>query len=143
MKIFLSILYTAVGWFVLMWLSTNIIGMVVRGFFEQTPKAPDDDHPFIKNEYKKLGRSRVFVELISWALLLGFLLLVYWYLHIFVFLAAIMLMFSRIPDLIWEIKHGKKITRTDAPKGGIYTVGTLLDFASVPALWWGIFQLVG
>ena len=108
MKIFLSILYTAVGWFVLMWLSTNIIGMVVRGFFEQTPKAPDDDHPFIKNEYKKLGRSRVFVELISWALLLGFLLLVYWYLHIFVFLAAIMLMFSRIPDLIWEIKHGKK-----------------------------------
>ena len=69
MMIILSIVLAVVGYFVLMFIGTNLTGMVVRGFFRNTDlekmETDGEIHAFIKEEIKKNDRADVMVTIVS------------------------------------------------------------------------------
>lgn len=147
MIILLSTIIGVIGFFILLFLSTNLTGMVVRGFFSdaELQRIEDDKntHDFIKNEIKKYDRGELFTTIVSIILLVGFLFLMYKYLTIWALVATLMLMISRIPDLLWEIKNGKKTTMDNIRKGFFHTlVGGLLTWLALPVFWWTIYSLL-
>jgi len=85
--ILISILKAVISWFVILWLGTNLVGMVGRGFFEKPA----------------LSGNR-FITFISILATIGICLFVYYKFGILFLVAIILIMVSRIPDLYWEVR---------------------------------------
>lgn len=67
-----------------------------------------------------------------------YLLLRFW--NLGVLAVAAMLMLSRLPNLLWEIRTGQKVTMVHfrsgaAPKGAVAIVATVMMWAALPLLW--------
>lgn len=127
---------TVVSWVVLMLIGTNLIGMVVRGLVA----APEGGfkeplHPALCDEVSKYKRANVVVT--AFSVLLGvlyfYLLLRFW--NFGVVVIAAMLMLSRLPDLVWEIRTGEKATLKSRPRGTIGVLATIVMWAALPALY--------
>lgn len=144
--IILSIVLALVGYFVLMYLATNIIGMVVRGFFKNAEledmKNNTEVHDFLKKEIRKNDRADIAVTITSIIFCILFLYLVYRYLNVWILAVALVFMAGRIPDLLWEIRNGQKMTKTNMPHKPIYVITGLLDWVMLPVFWWGMFTLL-
>lgn len=138
----LCVIYAVGGWVALMLIGTNLVGVVVRGLvaapgMEQLEAGLD---PFVRREFAKYKRANVGVTL-AFALLgvlYLYLLLHFW--NLGVLAVAAMLMLSRLPDLLWEIRTGQKVTRVrlrsgSAPKGAVAIVATVMMWAALPLLW--------
>jgi hypothetical protein len=67
-----------------------------------------------------------------------FLIAIRYFLGVGVLLAACAIMASRLPDLLWEISSGERVTRTNAPKGAGYTIGNILFWGALPLLWYSL-----
>lgn len=85
--IFASILKAVVTWLVILYVGTNLIGMVGRGIFE-----------------KPLVSGNHLVTFISTALILAVCFYVYMWWGILFLAPVILVMVSRIPDLYWEVR---------------------------------------
>src|SRR3990167_1495619 len=85
--IFISILKAVITWFVIVYLGTNLVGMVGRGFFE-----------------KPLVSGNHMVTFISIIATLGILYFVYYFFGILFLIPILLIMISRIPDLYWEVR---------------------------------------
>ena len=73
-------------------------------------------------------------------LLFVFLTIFYLYLllrvwNIGVPIAAAMMMLARVPNLLWEIPMGQKITRSSGPRGAVSILSTLITWSALPVLW--------
>ena len=151
---FVELLITSVvaiiGWFILMLVSTNVLGLFVRGFFKDPVLNVLDDAErektlpsgFINSERKERFRANSFVNITAFILFVGFLFLLFYFLGVFALLAALMIMVSRFPDLIWEIKHGRKIAVATMPRGTIFYLTSLLDWMSFPVFWYSIYLIL-
>jgi len=143
MNIIFSIVIGIAGYFILMLFSTNLTGMIVRGFFTDTGlqkmKKNEKTHPIIRNEIEKNDYANVFITIISVVLLILFLYLLNKYLTFWALIAAILLIVGRIPDLLREIKTGEKITLKNMRKKPIDYVTITMDWLALPALWWALF----
>ena len=95
MDYLLALILGLVGWFILMLLTTNILGMVVRGFF--IPK----EGAINPNEH--------LVTIIFFVIGIVLFYIIFKYIGLGAFIASILLVIARMPDLLWEIKHGKSI----------------------------------
>lgn len=141
-----SIGLSIVGYFVLMYITTNLTGMVVRGFSRNAKleelKKDKNTHAFIKKEIAKSDRADNVITVLFTIISVLFLYLLYHYLNIWAVVAALLLIFSRIPDLLWEIRTGKKVTVNDRPKGGVYSLTDLTIWAAIPTLWWSLYTLL-
>jgi len=128
-----------------MYITVNLTGMVIRGFFYDTKlekmKTDKKTPLFIKQEILKDKRADIGVTILFFIITVLFLYLLYRYLNIWMVIAALLIMFCRIPDLIWEIKNGKKVTVSDRPKGGIYLITDILIFITLPVIWWSLYNL--
>lgn len=85
--IFISILKAVIAWLVILYLGTNLIGMVGRGFFE-----------------KPLVSGNHIVTFVSILATVGFGFYLYYYWGILFLVAIILIMASRLPDLYWEVR---------------------------------------
>lgn len=145
MHLISSIGLSIVGYFVLMFITTNLTGMVVRGFFRDVKleelKKDEKTHPFIKQEIAKYDRVGMGITIFFSIISLLFLYLLYRYLNIWAVVAVLLLIFSRIPDLLWEIRNGKKVRVNDRPKGGIYLITDMTIWIALPVLWWSLYNL--
>ena len=144
--IIISIVLSVIGYFLLMIIGTNLIGMVVRGFFRNTNlekmKGNKEVHEIIKDEIRKNDRAGIVVTIFSMLFCIIFLYLLYRYINAWAVLAALFLMIGRIPDLLWEIQSGQRITKTNMPKGAIYIVASGINWLALPVLWWGLYTLL-
>jgi len=141
--IIFAIVLGVAGWFVLALISTNLIGMFVRGFFtEDTEELRKELHPSMHEELHKLKRADFGATVLSFILIAIFLYLLFKYVNTWALFAALLLMVGRIPDLIWEIKHGRKVTKTDRPKGILYTITGVMDWLAFPVIVWAIYNLL-
>ena|SRR3989338_3559501 len=126
-----------VGWLVLMLIGTNLVGIVARGLFPipDMQELEKTAHPIIQTEVARYKRTNLgftlFFALLG--ILYFYLLLRFW--NLGVLIAAVMLMLARLPDLLWEIRTGRKITRRNAPMGigGVFSV--FMSWAALPVLW--------
>lgn len=145
MQLLTSIILSIVGYFVLMYITTNLTGMVVRGFFQNVGleklRKDKKTHSFIKQEIARGDRIHNGITIFFFIIAVLFLYLLYRYLNIWAVAAALLLIFSRIPDLVWEIRNGKKVTKSDRPKGGLYLITDITILIALPVLWWSLYNL--
>jgi len=130
-----------IGWFILMYLSTNLLGLFVRGLFTdpELDKLEQEGSDFIKGEIGKSKRADVWLNIVALVLIAGFFYLLFHFLNIYAAAAAAMLMAGRLPDLIWELKNGKKINVSTMPKDLTYWLTCLLDWVSLPVLCYAVY----
>ena len=133
----LCLIEAAVWWVGLMLIGTNLVGMVVRGLVLAPGMAELEAglHPALRGEVAKDKRANagITVFFVLLTVLYLYLLLRFW--NFGVLAAAALLMLSRLPDLLWEIRTGQKVTLRAAPKGAMTILATVMMLASFPLLW--------
>src|SRR5438105_3639285 len=99
-----------------MFVSTNLVGFAWPRAAVQVPKGIPD---FLEKEYQKSNRSVGLLNLAFIAICLAVLYGLFYFLNALAMLTLLMLMVARVPDLMWEIRTGTRITRENAPKGSV------------------------
>src|SRR5690606_38677029 len=113
----LGVLKAIVAWAVLWIVCMNVIGFVVRGLFFRPPAfdAPTERVAIVlENESRRMrARNRVLTTI---GLLVAVILIwsLYHFWNIWLAAAGLLIMVARLPDLIWEIRNGRKVTRHES-----------------------------
>ncbi len=140
MSVVLSIIKAIGAWVLLMFIGTNIIGFIVRGFVEMsTMNRPKDDIP--STPHGEVASDRHFNRTLTFlfvAIGIAYVCVLYWVWNIGVAIAALILMVTRIPDLLREIRTGYKTTFLSMPRGPFDLFLTILDWAVLPLLWFAL-----
>jgi len=130
-----------------MWLSVNLLGLLVRGFFtnpELDKIEAETKHDFIKQEIEKSKRADKWLNLIAFLGIIGYIYATFHFWNIGVTCIALILMFARLPDLLWEIKTGQQLNRVASalsmPKNTLYYITSFLTFAALPALYYILYH---
>jgi hypothetical protein len=140
MNVVLSIIKALVAWFLLMFIGTNIIGFIVRGLVEMPAitKLEGDMPTVVRGEataYKRFNRTLTALFVIIGV---AYICVLYWLWNIGVAAAALILMVTRIPDLLREIRTGQKTTLLSIPHGPFDFLLNILDWAMLPLLWFAL-----
>ena len=90
-----------VGWLVLMFIGTNLIGFAVGGLVHPIHRY-EAAHPFIEAEVTKARKTAGVVGVLFALLIVVYVALLWRYLNLGVASAAVMLMLARLPDVLWE-----------------------------------------
>jgi len=126
-------------WFILLFVSTNLIGVLVRGFIQDQKFAElISNNDLIATEHKKSERTTNIIAILLIAVFIG---VIYYFWNIGVVMAAVMLMTSRLPELIWEIRHGQKLQSSDTGRPKFVFLATLLSWVSLPVLWYALYRM--
>ena len=141
MSIFLCILKSILGYLVLMWVGTNLLGMIVRGILP-TYKKDADGNLQLAMDVKSSGGIVITIVFCVIAIIYFYALYHYW--NIGIVVAAAMLIVSRIPDLIFEMRTGEKFTmknRKNMPNRPIDFICNLLSWGALPLIWYSLCYL--
>ncbi len=128
---------TIIGYFILLYISVNLLGMIVRGFYDKTDNSEID--PILHKEVKKLNRAANFTTILFILLAIGYYYVLSHFGGIGIVLTAAMLMLGRLQDLLWEIRNGRKVTAKDRPKGILSILSTTLDWGAFVVLWFALY----
>ncbi|MEO7311099.1 MAG: hypothetical protein ABIX01_11925 [Chitinophagaceae bacterium] len=120
MLVLISILKAVGAYFVLLFVGTNLIGLIVRSFLT-----------------KGGGITGIIFSLIA----AGYLYCLYHFFNIGVATAGLVHMITRIPDLLFEIRTGEKVSNTNKPKGPLYITTSILSWLTLPLLWYSFYFL--
>lgn len=137
----LCILKTVVAWVILLLVGTNLMGFIGRGFFWSPPPvdAPTDRvHELLSRESRRMSVINVITTFFSILFAVAYLSALFYFWNVGLAVAGATVMASRIPDLIWEIRTGNRVTRTTAPKGPVHIVATILLLGSLPLVWYSL-----
>lgn len=133
------ILISVAFYFILMYLSVNLLGFFVRGLFSnpELDKLKQEGQEFIKHEIEKSQRADKLLNIIALLLIFVYFYLLFRLWNIGVMAVAIIIMAIRLPDLLWEIKQGKRITMSDSklfPHNAWFYITPVLDWIGLPVL---------
>ncbi len=138
MPILISLFKAIIGYLILMFVGTNLIGIIVRGFIQ--PNSTDDLGNELISEDISEPKS-VIITIFFCIISIFYLYALYHFWNIGVVIAAIMLMLSRLPDLLFEIKTGQKITLKNMPKRPIDIFCNIISWVAFPLLWYSFYYL--
>lgn len=141
MSIIIHVILSIIFYFVLMYLSVNLLGFFVRGLFAnpELDKLESEGSDFVKGEIKKSKRADKWINILGLILIIVYAYLLFYFWNIGVMAAAVILMATRLPDLLWEIKHGRKIDKS-APKNALSYITTILGWCMLPALYYFVYH---
>ena len=125
------------GYFFLMFISTNLIGVVLRGLIK--PKTNPEQLHFVMKEDISSDRS-VAVTVIFITLSILYLFFLYAW-NIGVGVVGTILMITRIPDAIFEIKTGQKINLKNMRKKPMDVILNIFSWLSLPLLWYSLYTI--
>lgn len=130
---------TVVAWLILMFVSTNLIGLLLRGFFPnpEMEKIVAGDE-LLTSEYQRGQRG---VNIFALVLIILFLAALYYFWNIGLVIAALMLITARIPDLIWEIRRGRALETRDMMRPRFWMLSTVLSWVSLPVVWYALYRM--
>ena len=132
--IVLCILKSIVAWLIFMFVGTNLVGFVVRGFL-QSPRLEVESLRGLARRYQA---ANVTLTLLSAVAMAAYLFALYHFWNIALAAAAALIMIGRVPDLIWEIKTGRKITRRTGLKGFVSVLTTIGPWLSLLLVWYAL-----
>jgi uncharacterized oligopeptide transporter (OPT) family protein len=140
-----NILKTLVISIIIVWASINLLGFLVRGLFKklELEKLKKEGTEFVKKELKKHERADKLMNIIGLILLFIYFYLLVRYFNLAVLFAVLLVMVSRLQDLVWEIKHGKNLSSTERnqiPKNTVYHITSILSWVSMALLFYFIYQ---
>ncbi len=133
-----QILITFFGWLALVLIGINLVGMLVRRLVSnpEMEKLAAERHEFVKKLAKEHQEAEKKVNYVALALILIYLGVLFYFWNIGVVIATIMIMIARIPDLLWEMKHGRAKIKDMPP---IYMLTLLIILAALPVLWYALY----
>jgi len=138
----ICILKSIVAYVVLMLVGTNLIGFIVRGLVWSTsPIDIEPDSPaydVVAHEAKRITTANAALTIISIVITAAYLFLLFYFWNALLAIAAGLVMVARIPDLLWEIRTGRRAVRGSRPEGGIYLVGTILPWPTLVLVWYAL-----
>ncbi len=145
--IIIHVLLSFTFYLVLMWLSVNLLGLLVRGLFTNPgldKLKAETKHDFIKEEIKKSEHADKWLNVVAFLLIIGYLYAIFYFWNMGVTAVALVLMLVRLPDLLWEIKTGQQLNRVASalsmPKNALYYITTFLTFVALPALYYFLYH---
>jgi len=135
------ILITVAFYFILMYLSVNLLGLLVRGFFSnpELERLKREGHEFIKNEIEKSQRADKWLNIIALILIIAYLYALFHFWNIGVMISAIIIMAGRLPDLLWEIRHGKRTDPKLMKKDALFYITSFLPWVALPVLYYSLY----
>lgn len=136
MGIFLCILKAIGGWIILTLIGANLLGLSVRGLFGYIQKY--DESSVAGKIISEHNRTSSYISLFFTVITIAYIFALYHFWNIGIALAAVILMASRLPDLIEEIKTGKKFTlgaKTKTPKDFLISA---LQWGALPLIWYSL-----
>jgi len=137
-----------------MWLSTNLLGLFVRGLFPNLKVdkikteinnlvETDQRYQPLKKEVERYEKANKLANFLYFLIIIGYLYATYHFFNIGVTAVAILFMIVRLQDLLWEIKTGQRLNRIAAfasiPKNAWYYITSLLSWIALPALYYFLF----
>lgn len=137
-----QIAVTVVAWLILMFVSTNLLGFFARGFvadIELEKIAAGND--ILMNDLRRRQAVSKTATVVVFLVMTAFLVVLYRFWNIALVLGALMLIFSRFPDLVWEIRHGRKLQSMDMDRPRFYLLSTALSWLSLPVVWYALYRL--
>lgn len=135
MDIFLCIVKSIIGYFILMFVGTNLLGLVVRGL--KPIYVRDNEDNLLEFENTSSSRSIIMTIVFS-IIILAYLYALYHFWNIGILAAGIILMVSRLPDLLFEMKTGIKLDLKNMPKRPIDIILSILSWLALPLIWYSL-----
>jgi hypothetical protein len=138
----IHILMSVVFFFILMYLSINLLGLFVRGLFPQQElnRVKKESPWFITGSDKEYISKQKLTTIIALILNIAFFYLLFRIWNIGVVIAAIIIMAGRLPDLLWDIRHGKKTDPKLMEKNALYYISALLPWLALPVLYYSLYH---
>ncbi|MBI1370383.1 MAG: hypothetical protein GC162_17240 [Planctomycetes bacterium] len=127
-----------------MLIGINLIGFIVRGFlWKPPPIEPSTERvqELLANESRRMSRSNAAVTLLFIVVTAGYLGALAYFWNYLLAVAAGIIMVARLPDLIWEIKTGQKVTRSNAAQSVLGYAGIVLALLALPVVWYALCRL--
>lgn len=138
MTIFICIIKTLVGYFVLMVVGTNLLGLVMRGIIPSYKKDADSTLTLMED----ISSSKSIIMTIVFSTVgIAYFYALYHYWNIGIAGAGMIIMFTRLPDLLFEMKTGKKISSSNMPKRPIDVFCSILSWAAAPLIYYSLCYL--
>ena len=142
----IHILISLVFYFVLLYLSVNLFGLFVRGLFSNSEldRLEKEGSDFVKAEVIKHKKADKKVTIFALLLLVAFFYALLHFWNVWVVVAAIMIIAGRFPDLLWEIKNGKRLTYQETknlPHDILYFITAFLPWVAFPVLYYSLYYL--
>jgi hypothetical protein len=131
---FLCILKSIVGYFILMLIGTNLWGIVVRGLRPTFKRITKENLESIEN----INNGGSIITILFSIIGVEYFLLLYQYWNIGIMVAGLLLMFARLPDLIIEIRTGKKINSNNMPKRPLNVLLNIFSWLALPLIWYSL-----
>jgi hypothetical protein len=129
-----------VGWLILWLIGINLIGFFLRGvaLLHNLRDQAEGVEDFIAREYRRRIKFESFLNVLAGAVCIVFPYLLFRWLGWQVAAAGLILMLARLPDLLYEIRSGKRIRRGDMPNSPIHALSIIVMFLVLPLVWWGL-----
>jgi hypothetical protein len=137
----LCILKSIVAWVIMLLVGTNLIGLVVRGLCWSSPSidAPTDRvQKVLKRESSRMSTTNAAMTIGSAIVTLVYFFALFHFWNSGLALAGAIIMASRLPDLIWEIRAGRKPAHKDRPKGPVYFLASTFLWAALILIWYSL-----
>lgn len=129
------------AWIILLLVGQTLVGAVARGFFWSSPpvEAPTVRvQKILTRESRRLNVANIAMTLLFLVLTIAFFYALYHFWNIGLAGSAGLLLVSRLPDLLWKIRTGNKVSKESMPKGAVYILANLLTFLSLPLIWYSL-----
>jgi hypothetical protein len=131
-------------WAVLMFISINLIGFVVRGILWSPPhiEVPSERMAeLFRHETRRATLGSGAMTLLGILATAAYIFALFHFWNVWLAVAASVLMATRLPDLVWDIRTGKRLTRKNAPKGWIPGAAILINLATWPLIWYSLCKM--
>ncbi|OGH23453.1 MAG: hypothetical protein A2629_00200 [Candidatus Levybacteria bacterium RIFCSPHIGHO2_01_FULL_41_15] len=125
-----------------MYASVNLLGLLVRGLFtnpELDKLEKETEHDFLKKEIAKSKKADKAINIIALVLIIAFSYALFHFWNIGVLAVALIIMAGRLPDLLWEIKHGRKVDPDLMKKNALYYITSFLPWVGLPLLYFSLY----
>jgi hypothetical protein len=137
----LCILKAIALWFIMLIVGTTLIGLIVRGLLWSTPsidRTTDRVREILDRESSRMRFTNAAMTLSGILIAAACLFGLFHFWNAGLALAGVIIMASRIPDLIWEVRNGRKPTQKERPKGTVYFLASTLLWATLVLVWYSL-----
>lgn len=141
MDILICIGKSILGYLILIFIGTNLLGLIVRGI--RSPRSRDGDITQVSSTNEISNRSNWAISIFFSAIAILYFYSLYHFWNTGIALAGVILMFTRLPDLLYELRTGEKINRKNIPKQPIDILCTILLWAALPLAFYSLCLMDG
>lgn len=141
----LCVIKAVLAWVILLLVGTNLIGFVVRGLFWMPPAIPDSTdrvNEILLRETSRMNLTNRVMNMGGIFAIGTYLFILFHYWNASLAGAGAVVMASRVPDLLHEIRMGRKPTFKELPKalprGPMYFATATILWASLPLVWYSL-----